>query len=228
MLTSSARRAIAPAAWAALLAAAALAWVLTVRSSSGMSAGPGTMGRDLWEFLALWALMMAAMMLPAVAPVVSLYLRTLRARSSGWTRGFRSASLVVGYLSLAGLRPRGVRRGLGGLRGRGPGATGKDTGGTGIRLAHADRKFYTGDVAAACRRADARFSPATGMNPSIAAAIGRIGENTWRPIRYPDAFVDPGTGTHCPWPPTRPSTTAPRHPALNRRPPRGGLTPRRR
>ena len=42
--------------------------------------------------------MMAAMMLPAVAPVVSLYLRTLRAHSSGWTRGFRSASLVVGYL----------------------------------------------------------------------------------------------------------------------------------
>ncbi|MDC2956882.1 DUF2182 domain-containing protein [Streptomyces gilvifuscus] len=98
MSTSSARRAIAPAAWAGLLGAAGLAWVLTVRSSSGMSAGPGTMGRDLWEFLALWGLMMAAMMLPAVAPVVSLYLRTLRARSNGWTRGFRSASLVVGYL----------------------------------------------------------------------------------------------------------------------------------
>ncbi|MFG2794631.1 hypothetical protein [Streptomyces sp. NPDC048419] len=32
-------------------------------------------------------------------------------------------------------------------------ATANDTGGTGIRLVHADSKFYTADVAAACRRA---------------------------------------------------------------------------
>lgn len=93
-----ARRAVVPATWAALLAAAALAWVLTVRSTSGMAPGPGTMGRGLWGFLVLWGLMMAAMMLPAVAPVVSLYLRTLRARTTGWTRAGRSTALVVGYL----------------------------------------------------------------------------------------------------------------------------------
>jgi predicted metal-binding membrane protein len=58
------------------------------------------MGRNLPEFLVLWALMMAAMMLPAVAPLVSLYLRTLRARSGGWTRACRTACLVAGYLGV--------------------------------------------------------------------------------------------------------------------------------
>src|SRR5213076_1715528 len=38
------------------------------------------------------------------------------------------------------------------------------------------------------------FSLTTGMNLSIAAAISRIDEDTWVPIRYPDAFVDPDTG----------------------------------
>ncbi|MCQ4083149.1 IS1380 family transposase [Streptomyces sp. RB6PN25] len=73
-------------------------------------------------------------------------------------------------------------------------AIAKDAGGTGIRLVRADSKFYTADVVAACRRAGAHFSLTTGMNPSIAAAIARIDETTWVPIRYPDAFVDPDTG----------------------------------
>ncbi|WP_079430974.1 MULTISPECIES: DUF2182 domain-containing protein [Streptomyces] len=98
MATPLTRRAVAPASWASLLAAAALAWLLTVRGASGMTPGPGTMGRGLWGFLVLWGLMMAAMMLPAVAPFVSLYLRTLRARSTGWVRAARSTGLVLGYL----------------------------------------------------------------------------------------------------------------------------------
>ncbi|MFJ4922010.1 hypothetical protein [Streptomyces sp. NPDC088725] len=73
-------------------------------------------------------------------------------------------------------------------------AVAKDAGGTGIRMVWADSKFYTADVAAACHRAGAHFSLTTGMNPSIAAAIGRIAEDTWAPIRYPDAFLDPDTG----------------------------------
>jgi hypothetical protein len=73
-------------------------------------------------------------------------------------------------------------------------AVAKDAGGTGIRLVRADSKFYTADVVAACRRSGARFSLTTGMNPSIAAAITRIGEGAWMSIRYPDAFVDPDTG----------------------------------
>ncbi|MFJ8159592.1 DUF2182 domain-containing protein [Streptomyces sp. NPDC096136] len=91
-------RGVAPASWFLLFAAAASAWVLTVRSASGMAPGPGTMGQGLWGFLVLWGLMMAAMMLPSVAPVVALYLRTVRARSAGWVRAGRSTGLVIGYL----------------------------------------------------------------------------------------------------------------------------------
>lgn len=69
-----------------------------------------------------------------------------------------------------------------------------EAGGTGVRMVRADSKFYTADVVAACRTAGAHFSLTTGMNPSIAAAIGRIEEDAWTPIRYPDAFVDPDTG----------------------------------
>jgi predicted metal-binding membrane protein len=56
------------------------------------------MGRDLPGFLVLWVLMMAAMMLPSVAPTVGLYLHTIRARSSGSTRTLRCTGLVAGYL----------------------------------------------------------------------------------------------------------------------------------
>lgn len=83
----------------ALLIAAGLAWALTARIASSMAPEPGTMGLGLPAFLALWALMMAAMMLPSIGPVVSLYVRTVRARSTGWTRALRSTSLVTGYLA---------------------------------------------------------------------------------------------------------------------------------
>lgn len=97
-MTALGRRVAGPASWTALLAAAALAWVLTVRSASGMAPGPGTMGRDLPGFVVLWVLMMAAMMLPSVAPTVGLYLRTLRVGSAGGTRALRGTGLVAGYL----------------------------------------------------------------------------------------------------------------------------------
>jgi hypothetical protein len=58
----------------------------------------------------------------------------------------------------------------------------------------ADSKFYTADVVAACRRAGAHFSLTTGMNPSIATAIGTIAEQAWIPIHYPNAIEDPDTG----------------------------------
>ncbi|WP_097241076.1 DUF2182 domain-containing protein [Streptomyces sp. 1331.2] len=124
-LARRARRTVLPASSAALLAAAVLAWVLTVRSSSGMAPGPGTMGRDLWGFLVLWGLMMAAMMLPSVTPVVSLYLRTLRAHATGWTRAGRSTGLVVGYLfawEAFGLGAYGAAWAGGELAARAPGA----------------------------------------------------------------------------------------------------------
>jgi predicted metal-binding membrane protein len=86
------------AAEVALIGCAALAWYLTVPGLADMSAGPGTMGLELWGFLGVWTLMMAAMMLPSLAPLTSTYLRTIRAVRSPRTRGIRTTGLVLGYL----------------------------------------------------------------------------------------------------------------------------------
>ncbi|MFD0351103.1 hypothetical protein ACFQ0M_43910 [Kitasatospora aburaviensis] len=55
-------------AWSLIVLIAALAWVLTVGQALDMGIGPGTMGMALPAFLLLWVAMMAAMMLPSVAP----------------------------------------------------------------------------------------------------------------------------------------------------------------
>jgi predicted metal-binding membrane protein len=92
------RRGVSLIGWLALLAAAAIAWVLTAQYAMGMPPAPGTMGLGFFGFLLLWTLMMAAMMLPSAAPVVSLYQRSVRAHASGSTLVLRSVGLVVGYL----------------------------------------------------------------------------------------------------------------------------------
>jgi len=92
------RRARAPVVWAALLGGAALAWTVTVRGAVEMGNGTGTMGRGLAGFVLLWVTMMAAMMLPSVAPVASLYLRSVRSRSTGALRVLRLGGVIVGYL----------------------------------------------------------------------------------------------------------------------------------
>jgi predicted metal-binding membrane protein len=64
-----------------------------------MASVPGTMGYDLAGFLAFWTVMMAAMMLPGVAPVGGLYARAIRTGAAGrGTRAARVAGLVAGYL----------------------------------------------------------------------------------------------------------------------------------
>src|SRR5919201_2007338 len=54
--------------WLFLAALGAAAWVVTVAQARGMGASPGTMGMALPAFAAMWAVMMAAMMLPALGP----------------------------------------------------------------------------------------------------------------------------------------------------------------
>jgi hypothetical protein len=49
-----------------LLVAAAGAWVGVVALARGMGSMPGTMGLGVGSFIAVWALMMSAMMLPSV------------------------------------------------------------------------------------------------------------------------------------------------------------------
>jgi predicted metal-binding membrane protein len=86
------------AAELALIACALLAWYFTFSGFAGMSAAPGTMGLGLWGFLGVWALMMTAMMLPALAPLTSTYLRSIRAVRSRRVRAIRTTGLLGGYL----------------------------------------------------------------------------------------------------------------------------------
>jgi predicted metal-binding membrane protein len=60
---------------ALLLALAAAAWVLTAQRMEGMDMGPGTELGGLGWFAVTWALMMAAMMLPALTPMAVAYSR---------------------------------------------------------------------------------------------------------------------------------------------------------
>jgi predicted metal-binding membrane protein len=80
---------------AVLLILAAGAWAVTIRLSRGMAGMQGTMGLGLASFVAIWTLMMSAMMLPSVTPTASLY-----ARSIVTSRPARITGLVAGYLAV--------------------------------------------------------------------------------------------------------------------------------
>src|ERR1700730_16565437 len=75
--------------------AAAAAWLILIVQAAGMGAMGGTMGLGLGAFIGLWTVMMAAMMLPAVAPVATLY-----ARSASRLRVLILATFATGYLAL--------------------------------------------------------------------------------------------------------------------------------
>ena len=103
-----------------LLIAAAGAWAATIVLARGMAGMTGTMGLGLAAFVAIWTLMMAAMMLPSVTPTASLYARTFRDN-----RAVRIAGLVVGYLAVwaaAGLPAYGLAWLTGRVTGMHPGA----------------------------------------------------------------------------------------------------------
>ena len=77
----------------------ALAWIgvwAWVRRED-MGAMPGTMGLGLAGFVAMWTLMMAAVMLPSVASVAGLYARTITER-----RAERLTAFAGGHLPLDG------------------------------------------------------------------------------------------------------------------------------
>ena len=66
---------------ALLFVLAAIGWWWTVDRMRGMDTGPWTdLGTFGW-FLAVWVVMMAAMMFPSVSPTVALYSRMTKARS---------------------------------------------------------------------------------------------------------------------------------------------------
>ena len=84
--------------WIAVAVLAAAAWVVTFILARTMGNGPGTMGLALLPFLGLWVVMMAAMMLPSVAPVGVLWTRLISGASAGPARAVRMGLFLGGYL----------------------------------------------------------------------------------------------------------------------------------
>jgi predicted metal-binding membrane protein len=89
-----------------LFVLAAVAWWSTADRMAGMDAGPGTGLGALGWFVGVWVVMMAAMMVPSLAPTVALY-RTMTRR-----RGIdRPLLFTAGYLivwGVAGLAAYGL------------------------------------------------------------------------------------------------------------------------
>jgi predicted metal-binding membrane protein len=92
-----------PAVVTALLSAAGLAWWSTADRMTGMAAGPGTDLGALGWFTGVWAVMMAAMMLPSLAPTAAVYAALARREASSvllFTAGYLlvwSAAGIVAY-----------------------------------------------------------------------------------------------------------------------------------
>ena len=90
---ATARTATLAAALTATLGLAAASWVIAVWQMDGMDMGAATRLGSFASFIAVWVVMMAAMMLPGAAPAV---LR--RAQASG---GVRTVPLFIGsYLAV--------------------------------------------------------------------------------------------------------------------------------
>jgi predicted metal-binding membrane protein len=81
-----------------VLAAALVAWIVTVNRMRGMDAGPGTdLGGFGW-FLGTWMTMMAAMMLPSALPMVLLFSRVSGERERRGQAFVPTWVFVAGYL----------------------------------------------------------------------------------------------------------------------------------
>ena len=76
-----------------LFALAGVGWWWTAHQMRGMDTGPWSALGGFGWFLGVWVVMMAAMMLPSVAPTVALYSRMTRSRS-----GLLPLTFVAGYL----------------------------------------------------------------------------------------------------------------------------------
>src|SRR5262249_12030470 len=85
-------------AWAAALVALALtAWNLTASGMRGMDSGPGTDLGGLGWYLGIWVTMMAAMMLPSVAPMVLFFARVSQEREILRARHLPTWLFVAAY-----------------------------------------------------------------------------------------------------------------------------------
>ncbi len=83
-----------------LLGLALIAWLLSADRMTGMDAGPGTDPGVLGFYLTTWVLMMAAMMLPSIAPMALAHAAVERGRATGGKRqSGATTTFVAGYLA---------------------------------------------------------------------------------------------------------------------------------
>jgi predicted metal-binding membrane protein len=105
---------------ALVLAAALVAWIITLERMRGMDEGPGTDLGGLGWYLGIWVTMMAAMMLPSAAPMVLLFARVAAERARRGQAFVRAWVFVAGYLAVwtaFGLAAYGLFRGVGAAAG---------------------------------------------------------------------------------------------------------------
>ncbi len=81
----------------ALLALAAVGWIVTDERMDGMDTGPGADPGTLGFWVTAWVVMMAAMMFPSVAPTVMMYAH-MRRGSPAQARLGGTAAFAAGYL----------------------------------------------------------------------------------------------------------------------------------
>jgi predicted metal-binding membrane protein len=86
---------------ASLLVVAAVAWAVTGDRMGGMDAGPGTELGGLGWFAVVWVTMMAAMMLPSIAPMVLARARAQVEATPAFVAGYLLTWAAVGTLGWA-------------------------------------------------------------------------------------------------------------------------------
>jgi hypothetical protein len=69
-------------------------------------------------------------------------------------------------------------------------ATVRRAGAAGLAIVRADSAYYGYDIVAACRRAGPASRSPPGSPPRSSKAIAGIDEQSWTPIRYPNAIYD--------------------------------------
>ncbi len=90
----------------ALLAVTAAAWALTANRMAGMDASPATELGGFGWFALTWLLMMAAMMLPALTPMVIAFSRRSESplATAVFAVGYMAAWLAVGFVAYAAIQ----------------------------------------------------------------------------------------------------------------------------
>jgi predicted metal-binding membrane protein len=82
-----------------LLGATLVSWIVAIERMRGMDMGPGTDLGGVGWYLGLWVTMMAAMMLPSVAPMVLVFSRIARDRARRGRAYAPTWIFVTGYLA---------------------------------------------------------------------------------------------------------------------------------